>query len=329
MDVKMDDFVIQAGEKGYGVDVEISETQEALTEKHVKPIVDDLFDLTVRARKVVDVKYSNKKKENSKTVNRNAGEVELEYYPTGYCREIRDEVFDALKESEMLKNLVKNGLLFKQVYVALNNKYTHNAIQLGSLFIDVANDSVGVGHPVVFTDIKNVDYRNLDEYDAYYKLAESYLNLKLYPNIYLKEIAEVFPMIALDSCGFCHFFHHQEITLYKDISLNFQLAKNFQENNSFKHRVLPNEYAKLFGVLEKDAKDGQFGTPKELLEKYFEAAGKPYAAFFAESLENEMRRLIDDLRMRLHFLQFTSFPPKHKVIEMQILGILPPPKLKV
>ncbi len=324
----MDNFVERAGKKGNEIDIEESEYQDILTEKYVKPIINDLFELTINIRKRVDIKFINEKKVNKEHINENVGKIDIEYYPIGYCNEIRNDVFDKLKENEIIKNLVKEGVLFKKVYVLLNKKYTQNAMQLGSIFLDVANDSVSIVEPVVFTDIKNLNYKNLNNYDDYFKIVENYLNVKFYPNIYLKEIAEIFPMIALDANGVCSLFLHQEVILYKDIALNFKLAKEFQEDNSFEDRILPYEYIRMLEGLKSDAKDNEFGTPKTLLEKYYKADDELRLDFFSSFLEDEIRRLIDDLCLKFHFIQMSNRPPINKVKEMQILGILPRTKLK-
>ncbi len=111
---------------------------------------------------------------------------------------------------------------------------------------------------VYYDSIENIDFENLEDYESYYKIVEGYLNIKLYPNHYIPQIADIFPMIALDEDGKCTLFMHQEIILYKDISQNFALAKKFRESNSFQNKVLPEPYINLLDSLKKHISFNEF-----------------------------------------------------------------------
>jgi len=69
----------------------------------------------------------------------------------------------------MIKELLKKGVLFKQLFVILEGSYTQNAIQLGNLFIDVANDTVNPQKEAIYCEaIEDINFENLQEYNSYY-----------------------------------------------------------------------------------------------------------------------------------------------------------------
>ena len=59
-------------------------------------------------------------------------EVVWSRYPFGFCRHIRDAVFDRLLEDSYFQALIKKGLTLKPVFIFLRESYFQNAIQLGN-----------------------------------------------------------------------------------------------------------------------------------------------------------------------------------------------------
>ena len=315
------DFIENCKEKAYSIDVTDSKEQKELTKKYVLPIIDELMDLIILSRKEFDRGYlSSNSSKSTKTIY---GQIDINHYPVGHCSIIRDGVFEILKKSSVIKELEEKGVIFKHLFVILDSSYTQNAIQLGNLFVDVANDTINPKKEAIYCeDIEDVDFENLEDYQSYYKMVEKYLNLKLYPNLYIPKIEDIFPVVALDADGKCSLLMHQEIILYKDITQNFALAKKFRESNSFQKRVLPKPYIDILKSLQKHLSFGEFGTPTELLDRYFKANDELLKSFCVEMFENEFLSLTSNTAMMLNLVQQNRVP-SIVLEEFRSKGIIP------
>lgn len=317
-------FIEKNKKRAYSVDAIISNEQKELTQIYVLPIIDELMDLIILFRKKFDREYLELNQSHDSSENAIYGKIDINHYPVGHCSIIRDGVFEKMIESDIIKSLLEKGVLFKHLFVILDDSYTQNAIQLGNLFIDVANDTVNPKKEAVYCElIEDIDFENLEEYNSYYEMVENYLNLKLYPNLYLPKIADIFPMIALDAEGRCSLFMQQEIILYKDISQNFALAKKFRASNRFQNRVLPEPYIHLLQSFETNLSFGEFGTPTELLDKYFSADELFLKSFFAEMFENELLAILSNTPMMLHFIQGDGAIPSSFLDVFRERGFVP------
>ena len=293
----MNDFILECGKKGYSVDIVVSDTQQKLTQKFVIPIIDKLIDTIKKYREEFDKNYLN-----NITFSNNKvayGIIDSKEYPKGHCRIIRDGLFEKLKNNPIIEELIKKGVIFKEVFVILNNSYTQNGIQLGSLFIDVANDTVNKQEKIYYKNIKELNYKNLENYNSYYKMLEKYLKLSIYPNIYMPKVANIFPAVAIDSENRCHLLLHQEIILYKDISKNFALSKKFLKKNKFKNKILPPNFVILLKLLEQNVKVDM----SLLLDRYFKAKDEFEKGLISEMFENEFFEIKNNLPIGLMILQ--------------------------
>ncbi len=317
-------FIENSKERAYSVDVLTSIRQKELTQRYIVPIIDELMDLIILSRKEFDREYLELHSSDSDLGSTIYGQIDIAHYPVGHCSIIRDGVFEKMKESTIVENLLEKEVLFKHLFVILDASYTQNAIQLGNLFIDVANDTVNPEKEAVYCEaLEDIDFENLEEYNSYYKMVENYLNLKLYPNIYLPKIQDIFPVIALDAEGRCTLFMQQEIILYKDITQNFALAKKFRDSNSFQNRVLPEPYINLLKSLEKHLSFGEFGIPSEILEKYFKADDSLSKSLFAEMFQNEFLTTLSSSSMILNLTQRGDMIPVSVLNIFRDRGILP------
>ena len=317
------DFIENSKERAYGIDVIISKQQRELTQKYILPIMDELMELIISCRKKFDREYLEQNSDNGVSGSTIYGKIDITHYPVGHCFIICNGVFEKMKQSEMIKELLKKGVLFKQLFVILDGSYTQNAIQLGNLFIDVANDTVNPQKEAIYCEaIEDINFENLQEYNSYYKMVEKYLNLKLYPNLYLPKIADIFPVIALDAEGQCSLLMQQEIILYKDISQNFALAKKFRASNSF-DGILPEPYIRLLHTLEGHLSFGEFGTPTKLLDNYFSADEPFLKSFFAEMFESEFLTILSSAPIMLNLMQGEEKIPSYLLDRFRERGIIP------
>lgn len=62
--------------------------------------------------------------------------------------------------------------------------YFQNALQVGNLYIDVANDTVFTEKPKLeWARIEEVDYQNADDWPAVAAVGRRYYEVELYPNL--------------------------------------------------------------------------------------------------------------------------------------------------
>lgn len=168
------------------------------------------------------------------------GVINIKHYPKGFCQLIRDSIFDQLLKTSIFQNFQRQGLIFKKVYVTLDNSYFQNGIQFGNFFVDVAADTVhDGGEQVVCTPLETLNYQNFHSYHHYCQVSEPYLNVSIYPNVLFPSIFPMLPLLVLQADGTIQLFNRQEVLLYKDIKRNFELSQAFLRQSSFAQKNIP------------------------------------------------------------------------------------------
>ena len=132
-------------------------------------------------------------------------------YPLGRCLEIRDAVFDALvariqepncPTSRALNAFIANGGIGGKIWGILRESYFQNAIQLGPLYVDVANDTVTVSKPKVeilpLAEAGMVPVASLEHFAA---IARRYWDVEVFANTVFPGLAAYFPMICISEGG--------------------------------------------------------------------------------------------------------------------------------
>ncbi|WPZ34611.1 hypothetical protein T8K17_00420 [Thalassobaculum sp. OXR-137] len=132
-------------------------------------------------------------------------------YPLGRCLEIRDAVFDALVQriqrpdcpvTRSLNAFVAGGGFGGKIWGVLRESYFQNAIQLGPLYVDVANDTVTPSKPKVeilpLADSGMVPVASLEHFAG---IARRYWQVDVYRNTVFPALAGYFPMICVSAQG--------------------------------------------------------------------------------------------------------------------------------
>src|SRR5690606_26747213 len=92
----------------------------------------------------------------------------LKTYPIGFCRHIRDLVWARAMADEALRRLIGEDVLVRRVFIFLKGQYFQNAVQLGNLYVDVANDTVWVDKPKLeWMPVADVPYENVERWAAF------------------------------------------------------------------------------------------------------------------------------------------------------------------
>lgn len=127
-------------------------------------------------------------------------------YPLGYCLEITQDVFARLSQrllkpkrpgERAILAFLANGGNGHQIWGVLREQYFQNALRLGGLYIDVANDTVNIAKPKVeILPIEASGFAFIRDTAHFAKIAQTYWGVRLYANHALPSLAPLFPMIG-------------------------------------------------------------------------------------------------------------------------------------
>lgn len=178
--------------------------QHAKTEQYLLPASAAIFRLFQELRVLVDPFLSNRQPiKNGRP------------YPYGQCLELSLAVLEVLhkvpperlsprarKGRDAINQFCANDGTLRQVWGDLRGEYFQNAILLGTLYIDVANDSVHANKPKV--EIQSFEASNLipiKDYEHFKQRVESYWEDRVWPNVLFPELAPFCPLIRLTRSG--------------------------------------------------------------------------------------------------------------------------------
>ncbi|CAO3382715.1 hypothetical protein [Azospirillum argentinense] len=132
-------------------------------------------------------------------------------YPKGFCREISDAVFERLGRrvaapdtpvTQALAGFVREGGRLSPIWGALRGSYFQNAMQVGALYVDAANDTVTVTKPKV--EILPFEASGLEpvvEVAHFARIAQLYWGGAVWANTLFPRLAPVFPILHIDPDG--------------------------------------------------------------------------------------------------------------------------------
>lgn len=180
------------------------EVQAVLTRQHLLPVLPQLEACMLAVRQQLDPELKR-----LQPVKLNKP------YPLGQCLEIAEAVQARLRTItgaqlppnaaiglSALQNFKRAGGSFRQVWGDLRGQYFQNAYQVGTLYIDVANDTVTPTKPKVeilpFQVAQFTPIRNFVHFRA---IARSYWQHQVYPNHVLPQLAPHCPLIHVDTQG--------------------------------------------------------------------------------------------------------------------------------
>lgn len=178
--------------------------QQALTAIHLRPVLVGLKVLLLRLRKTLDPALRA-----AKPV------VNGKPYPLGQCLEITCAVQGRLEalgvddvdgpEAEALAALrafQAAGGGVRRGWGDLRGQYFQNALIVGDLYIDVANDTVAVTKPPVeILPLAEADFSPIADYGHFTRIAGRYWKQRFLPNHILPEIAPYMPLICIAPDG--------------------------------------------------------------------------------------------------------------------------------
>ncbi len=138
-------------------------------------------------------------------------------YPLGQCLEISLAALRELRRADVgeiaqspaakagyaaFAAFRKSGGMLRRVWGDLRGEFFQNAFQLGSLYLDVSNDTVTLTKPKVeILPFWQARLSPISDYRHYARLASRYWKHRIYPNHVLPELAPYCPMVEITPNG--------------------------------------------------------------------------------------------------------------------------------
>ena len=184
--------------------VEDEHTQARLTQQYVWPERQALYALLVFMRQALDGELS-------KACPVKQGKP----YPQGQCLEITLALFqqlpnvnpaaltpEALRGLQALRRFVHHGGVMRQVWGDLRGEYFQNALLVGVLYVDVANDTVDpTKPPVEILPFAQARFIPISDFEHFTRVARRYWQARVYPNHLIPSLAPYAPLISVASSG--------------------------------------------------------------------------------------------------------------------------------
>ncbi|NJA05592.1 hypothetical protein HC024_07620 [Methylococcaceae bacterium WWC4] len=128
-------------------------------------------------------------------------------YPYGRCEEITREVYALLATrlrlaetpvERWLHEFIAHGGFVRSVWGVLREQYFQNALQVGGLYVDVANDTVDVAKPPVeILPLESSGLLAVRDLAHFRRTAEAYWGATVYANHVLPSLAPLLPMVSV------------------------------------------------------------------------------------------------------------------------------------
>ncbi|MFT0533293.1 hypothetical protein ACMHYJ_10780 [Castellaniella hirudinis] len=182
----------------------LSAAERALTEQHLLPVLAHVEACFLAVRLRLDPEL------------RRLQPVKLgKPYPLGQCLEIaravkkqlrgvdRDTLpAEAARGLSALRDFFGAGGSFRLVWGDLRGQFFQNAFQLGSLYVDVANDTVVPSKPKVeILPFEAANFVPITSFTQFRQVAADYWQDQIYPNHVLPELAPHCPLIHVSPTG--------------------------------------------------------------------------------------------------------------------------------
>ncbi|MDQ2106596.1 hypothetical protein [Azospirillum isscasi] len=219
----------------------------ALTEQRLGPLLGDLEALMLELRHGVDRDVAS---------GRLPMPRRRHPFPKGFCREITDAVFARLGQriaapdtpvTHALAAFVRAGGTLSPVWGALRGSYFQNAMQVGALYVDAANDTVTVTKPKVeILPLESSGLEAITDVGHFARIAELYWGGTIWANTLFPRLAPVLPIIHIGPDG-RPALHPDGIGVFaENLAGGCRSALAFLEQQRDSGRTPPAEVAALF-----------------------------------------------------------------------------------
>ena len=246
----------------------IDEIQMELTEKWIVPALAEIETEFLEIRMAVDVELSRRFAQvPSKPEIPKATKI----YPEGYCLQITKHVLDEFEKrhaerpsrvSTTIDSFRRDGGHFHRVWGILRDKYFQNALQIGSLYFDVANDTVDVAKPKLeYMPMADSGFRNIASFEEYATIVESYCGGTVYPNNHFPVLAPLMPILWFDERQELSIRSSIQYMLQMNIDSDFHAAERFLTQSPWTDRPLPEAMAEQLERYKAESLPSKSRTP--------------------------------------------------------------------
>lgn len=180
--------------------------QSVLTERYLLPALAELESFFLAVRAQVDAQLAT-------TLPPKRGKP----YPLGQCLEISLAAHKQLQRQDLstldlnaaahkgylaFKAFRRAGGVLRQVWGDLRGEFFQNAFQLGTLYLDVSNDTVTPTKPKVeILPFEEARFSPVADYRHFSRVAARYWKLRIYPNHIMPEWAPYAPLLYVAEDG--------------------------------------------------------------------------------------------------------------------------------
>jgi hypothetical protein len=189
-------------------------------------------------------------------------------YPIGACKPIRDYALNRLWNPrpedrgragfEAIAAFRAAGGIVKGLWGIQKGKYFQNAIQVGDLWFDLANDTVDPERPTVeILPLDQAEFEEILSFDQYARVAEPYWGVEIHPNLYFPELTAAFPVLVHEP-GQLIRIPAPATLVPRNVRLGFQPALDFFAHSPFATRRLPDAVLARLGQRARE-RGGLFG----------------------------------------------------------------------
>ncbi|MCE9649824.1 MAG: hypothetical protein K8R18_09405 [Parvibaculum sp.] len=209
----------------------------ALTERHIAPHADAIVRDMLELRAEADA-YFLVRLDGIAAQRPSADEgVERKGYPVSYCLEITRYMLTLMSRTpapahmsglRAMHDFVRAGGPVKRVWGALRGGYFQNAIQVGSYYLDVANDTVNPQKPKIeFLPMEKANFNNIGSFFEFARVGQAYWKCRTIPNRYFPELAPFYPAITFENNGGVRLDSRNSFMFPMNIAKRFEPARDF------------------------------------------------------------------------------------------------------
>ena len=201
------------------MDMRLDRSQEQVTRDVLLTSMPRLIEALERARRAVDDEIRARAAAAPMLATSDvSGASTLADYPVGFCRIIRDTVLERLRGDPSWQSVMRRGVGVRDVFVILKGRYFQNAMQVGNLYVDVANDTVDRSkHWLEWSPLEDVPFENPGDLARLAEVAAAYLGCTVHPNTVFPLLAPVVPLMAVRGGARVELLHVAPGCFLKDV----------------------------------------------------------------------------------------------------------------
>lgn len=180
---------------------------QALTDEYITPHLDEIVRDMFELRAETDGHFLKQLEQPHMVLKPDEGiEPGASKYPISFCLEItrymlmlmsREPVPAHMTGLQALHAFVRAGGPVKRVWGSLRGEYFQNAVQVGTYYLDVANDTVNPAKPKVeMLQMADANFNNIYSYFEYARVGENYWKSRIIPNTFFPNVAPLLPALV-------------------------------------------------------------------------------------------------------------------------------------